>query len=477
MSKQCPYCGASLPPAGNKERGGERLTCPKCGNHFTATREVTQILATPEEPDVAVGGGDDNVANAARLYREAGADLTRKNFKLAVHRLTAAAELDPRRLDILLALGGACSHANMVYEALAAYRKALELSPDDETALMRSAMLCAQQKSYDEAEERLNRLVELAPDHPQAGLLREILRQERNATRTKSATRRAAPPVPPVGARLTAVIDRLGPADRWGALAWVIPPPLFAVALTYGVDDTPWRSGIVAAMFLYVVFLAVVLHELAHGLTAHLLGDDTPLEAERLSLNPFVHLSPIGSVIVPATVWSITGLMFGWARPIPFEPLDLRRHPRDLALVAVSGPAASFALSFVCLILYLIAASFYNDLHPGAAPTLSAVMGRPATLAQIGGGFWRAALYLPAMGIVVNLLVAAFNLIPIPPLDGGWLLRSVSPAWLAVRLDQFGWLALGIIPLAIWFGQMELLFFPARLALSIYEALAGAILS
>ncbi|MBF0170115.1 MAG: hypothetical protein HQK87_03325, partial [Nitrospinae bacterium] len=221
MSARCPYCGAPVEEPVVPKGETARQNCSACGNQFMTTREVTQVLVTPSPGGATVVQEESAAATAARLYREAGTDLARKNFKLAVARLTAAADLDPTRLDILLALGGASSHANMVYEALAAYRKALELAPDDETALLRSAMLFAQQKSYDEAESRLTRLVTLCPDHPQAVLLRDILRQERAATRKRNADTRAGRPLPPVGVRLAGLFGRLGPADLYGALSWL----------------------------------------------------------------------------------------------------------------------------------------------------------------------------------------------------------------------------------------------------------------
>lgn len=167
---------------------------------------------------------------------------------------------------------------------------------------------------------------------------------------------------------------------------------------------------------LYLVLLipAMVLHEISHGYVAHLLGDETAKNAGRLTLNPLKHIDPFGSVALPlllaigqiATIGHVN-FLYGWAKPVPVNPLNLqlngRSNPRRLmAIVAVAGPASNFALALL------------------------------AGLALHGGTGFDALLFF----IEINLVIGIFNLIPLPPLDGGRIAVGVLPLPLAIRLAK-----------------------------------------
>src|SRR3989338_2621215 len=139
-----------------------------------------------------------------------------------------------------------------------------------------------------------------------------------------------------------------------------------------------------------ILIMSVVIHEVSHGFAANYLGDPTARLEGRLSLNPISHLDPIGSVFVPVMLALLPGnLMFGWARPVPVNPYNLRGKYAE-AIVAAAGPLSNIALAVVFGLFIRFAAE--------AVPASS--------------------LHIAALVVIVNLVLAIFNLIPIPPLDG-----------------------------------------------------------
>ena len=161
------------------------------------------------------------------------------------------------------------------------------------------------------------------------------------------------------------------------------------------------------------VLLAVTLHEAAHGWAANRLGDDTALRLGRVTFNPLKHIDPFGTFLLPIMLLLASGgrMMFGFAKPVPVNFLRLRRPRRDMVLVAIAGPGTN-------ILLAVIAAALFHML-----PFLS-------------GNFqeW-AALSLQA-AVWINILLAVFNMIPIPPLDGGRVAVGLLPRPLAARLAR-----------------------------------------
>jgi len=151
---------------------------------------------------------------------------------------------------------------------------------------------------------------------------------------------------------------------------------------------------------------AITLHEVAHGWVARLYGDRTAEAQGRLSLNPLRHVDPVGTVLLPAAqLLLMHGVFFGWAKPVPVNPRFLR-HPRtDMAKVAVAGPGANVLMAIFWALVMMLAT---RVTLPGSAGQWLAAMGRA--------------------GIQINILLAAFNLLPIPPLDGGKVLAGLLPA-------------------------------------------------
>jgi Zn-dependent protease len=164
---------------------------------------------------------------------------------------------------------------------------------------------------------------------------------------------------------------------------------------------------------LIILLFSVIIHEVFHGLAALHFGDDTAERMGRLTLNPIKHLDPIGSVLLPLMLVIInTGFIFGWAKPVPYNPLKLKDPRRDTALLAFSGPLANFSLAlFFGLItrVILITSSFISLL-----PYLMFIV-------------W------------INLILGIFNLMPIPPLDGSKILFYFFPSReLEMILSQYG---------------------------------------
>ena len=175
-------------------------------------------------------------------------------------------------------------------------------------------------------------------------------------------------------------------------------------------------------MDLGILTVAVVLHEVGHGVVAYRCGDPTAAEQGRLTLNPIRHVDPVGTVLVPgvllASAWA-TGahpFLFGWAKPVPIDPRRMARPRRDMALVALAGPLVNFALA--ALGVWGLRIGYGMEGLAGALVRVSAG-------ATIG----------------INVSLAVFNLLPIVPLDGGRVLTSLLPYRLArhyARLEPLG---------------------------------------
>lgn len=165
------------------------------------------------------------------------------------------------------------------------------------------------------------------------------------------------------------------------------------------------RCGIVWIMeiifFLAILIFSVILHEISHGYVALSLGDHTAKNAGRLTLNPLPHIDPIGSILVPGFLLLTTGMAFGWAKPVPVNTYNLRDQKYGSAKVSFAGPAANLGIAIVFgLILRFVPIA---DFNPSLIPFFVAI-------------------------VQLNLILAIFNLLPIPPLDGSHILFDFLPA-------------------------------------------------
>ena len=158
------------------------------------------------------------------------------------------------------------------------------------------------------------------------------------------------------------------------------------------------------SVFLIIVFLfSVVVHEVTHGYVADRLGDPTARLAGRLTLNPIKHLDMVGSIIVPlALILLPGGFVFGWAKPVPYNPYHLKNPERDAALIAIAGPLSNLSIAAIFGTLVKISVVVTNPILLGAAPLFATIV-------------W------------INIILAVFNLVPIPPLDGSKVLFALLP--------------------------------------------------
>lgn len=186
-------------------------------------------------------------------------------------------------------------------------------------------------------------------------------------------------------------------------------------------------------VFFGCLIVAIILHEISHGVVALAFGDDTAKRAGRLTLNPIPHIDPFGSIILPAMLLLSGVGAFGWAKPVPVNPAKMRNPRRDMLWVGLAGPATNFGLMAVGAVA--ARAAFRN---------LTVVPG--ATLADLPLGFQ--VLFYFALA---NLFLGLFNLLPIPPLDGSSLIERVLPReWLPAwhRFRPYGFLVLFLVVFA-----------------------------
>lgn len=186
--------------------------------------------------------------------------------------------------------------------------------------------------------------------------------------------------------------------------------------------------------YVAILIMSVVIHEVAHGYMAYRLGDDTARLQGRLTLNPISHLDLFGSILLPLLlVISHAGFVVGWAKPVPYNPYNLKGGKKSIILVAIAGIVANIGLAVIFgIILRLIA----------------------ITGITFGSVYTMTAFYKIASSVVlVNIVLAFFNLIPIPPLDGSRVLFNLLPArfnYLAAFLEQWGMFVLLFFIIFIW---------------------------
>lgn len=182
-------------------------------------------------------------------------------------------------------------------------------------------------------------------------------------------------------------------------------------------------------VFYAALVVAVILHEISHGVVALFYGDDTAKRAGRLTLNPIPHIDPVGSVLLPALAILGNVPVIGWAKPVPVNPAKLRNPRRQMLYVGLVGPFTNFALMAVAA---YVARSLAAD-----EPVLS--------VSDVLAGSHGLALQAALMFALVNLFLGVFNMLPIPPLDGSSLIeRVLSPSQLRTwyRIRPYGFLIL-----------------------------------
>jgi Zn-dependent protease len=189
------------------------------------------------------------------------------------------------------------------------------------------------------------------------------------------------------------------------------------------------------------LLFAMVLHEYAHGWVAHKCGDPTAKMQGRLTMNPLAHIDPFGTIIMPLLCLLLPGsFLFGWAKPVPIDPRNMTRPRRDMALVAAAGPGMNLILAVASAILLAVLLSIDPALTSQAAGGATHE-GEPSSATMFLLPLAVMALY----SVLINVFLAIFNLIPIPPLDGGRIMVSLlppQPALALARLEPYGMMIL-----------------------------------
>ncbi|KAB8041838.1 site-2 protease family protein [Janthinobacterium aquaticum] len=188
------------------------------------------------------------------------------------------------------------------------------------------------------------------------------------------------------------------------------------------------------AVYLIPVLFAISLHEAAHGYAARYFGDPTASEAGRLSLNPIRHIDPFGTVILPLLLYFTIQVPFGYAKPVPVDFGRLRNPKKQMAWVAFAGPGSNFAMGLAWMIVYVL------------------LMVLPPS--EIGMFIRKMA----GAGVSVNAAMFVFNMIPVPPLDGGRIVTGILPMHLArpyANIERYGMYVFGALVLLMYLGVLN----------------------
>ena len=180
------------------------------------------------------------------------------------------------------------------------------------------------------------------------------------------------------------------------------------------------------------IIFAITVYEVAHGWVASKLGDPTAKMLGRLTLNPIKHMDPIGTVILPLVMIILTPYAFGWAKPVPVDWRNLRQPRRDMALVAVAGPAANL-LMLIFWSLFLVFVSSMSLSSAYLTQLLNAMAG---------------------VGIIINIVLIALNMLPLPPLDGSRIVAAFLSPPMALKYHQLERWGLPILIVLIFTGVL-----------------------
>lgn len=179
-----------------------------------------------------------------------------------------------------------------------------------------------------------------------------------------------------------------------------------------------------------MLLFSMVAHEYAHGYAALKQGDTTALQLGRLTWNPFKHIDPFMTVIMPLVLYLSAGMLFGGAKPVPVDPRNYRHHVRGDIIVSLAGIFVNLCLSVVCTIA-IIGFGALGRAIPSAASSISVLQA------------------MAFCGVMFNLLLAFFNLLPVPPLDGSHVFKYLLPPSWALRYERIGFLGIFILLLTL----------------------------
>lgn len=194
------------------------------------------------------------------------------------------------------------------------------------------------------------------------------------------------------------------------------------------------------------ILVAITFHEVAHGYVANKLGDPTAKFTGRLTLNPLVHIDPFGTIILPLMMHFLTNgqFVFGYAKPVPINPMNFKNPRQGMAISAAAGPVMNIALAFISAVILKL---LIVPLAMFMPETVNETVLKPLFL-------------IATASVVINVVLASFNMIPIPPLDGGRVLTGLLPQKQAMsfsRIEPFGFI---IVLALIYTGIANLFIMP-----------------
>jgi Zn-dependent protease len=182
----------------------------------------------------------------------------------------------------------------------------------------------------------------------------------------------------------------------------------------------------ITILSIVILIFSIIIHEIAHGFMADRLGDPTARLQGRLTLNPIKHIDPVGSIFVPL-ITSLSGFTFGWAKPVPYNPYNLKNKRQGEFLIALAGPMSNLLLAVIFGLIIRIASAGATSVTP----------------------FIEICSYI----VIINLVLAIFNLIPVPPLDGSKLLFAWLPQQygkLRMVLETYGMIFILVVVFFLW---------------------------
>jgi Zn-dependent protease len=211
-------------------------------------------------------------------------------------------------------------------------------------------------------------------------------------------------------------------------------------------------------IFLFVILFAITIHEAAHGWAANRLGDPTAQMLGRVTLNPIPHIDPIGTVLLPIMLVIMGGPPFGWAKPVPVNPLNLRDPKKDNLLISAAGPLANFGVALAAIISYKILSlalsgvTYSTHYGGGTPPSIQAL---------------QAIFFILYATILLNIFLAVFNLIPIPPLDGSGILLGLISDKAAQKVEALRPYGFLIVIGLLYLGVLQFVFRPIQVAIQL----------
>jgi Zn-dependent protease len=200
---------------------------------------------------------------------------------------------------------------------------------------------------------------------------------------------------------------------------------------------------------LIVILFAITIHEAAHGWAANKLGDPTAMILGRVTLNPVAHIDPIGTVLLPLLLVIMRAPPFGWAKPVPVNPMNLKDPKKDNLLISAAGPVSNFCVAIV------------------AGITLKIVLSITGNTAPPGFNITQALVTLLYYSVLLNVFLAVFNLIPIPPLDGSGILLGLVSEEAAQKVEQLRPFGFIIVIGMMWLGVLTFIFSPIQRIINI----------